>query len=508
MYLLKFHVKDFLFLSLIMMVLSVYAYALTYHEDLWEIKLLTFSPQQKMKFIERELQNPMRDDLACMLNFELAKLYQMAGKYQDALKSAQASNKLWPNFYARKLIEEIKSTSLPRDKALTEFAEMDYDYESAFLVLEEQLKNNPEHKLKIRLLYGMANLYKNIGDLAEAFRYIGEAMSVYKKRRGMARKDRAYDDILNLYHELDEEINILPTLLEPIRELNKEYGLSASLDLGIEYDTNVILQEINPSLPTDKKDGSFLNSLNLSKDWVYKIGNEVNHGSSYSFNRSKYFENESFDSTVHTFTENFSHEMRLKGKRFSLNQAFSLTHFSSAGERLLWSWSANPSIYYYDLKHNSIYNASLNFQKTKYYQSAFSTLAGFSSQVDLNWTKFLQKKLESLTLSLSQVEERPQDSSLHYGETSVTLSGVLNIHKIWLPILTPTFRYYFRQYKNNPATNLKRRDDQYSFSLSMDKSFFKKHRVLFTFKILENDSNNSSNHYLKQSYTFNYIVKL
>ncbi len=483
------------------------------------VKALTYNGRQLYEYAAEELETLPPGGERAALYHALALLCENVGAFGQALGFAKAALQDFSDESARPEVERLEQkvkesgpgptlASLPAEKL--EKSEPNYGKASGYI--QEELEKNPGPERKALLLYGLATLYENVGDLREARNTIREAHALCARAAplpdDMGGPPAGYLEIAAMRERLDLLMDPKDTPAEALRKKLRRRGLSFDLSLGLEHDTNVILEQVNPTRPTDKEDSALVVNAGVTQRWMRKPGRWATE-TFYNYYDAGYFRFEDLDSTSHTAGQSLLWNRPLKGGQLSGAGRLSFTQFESAGRRLLWNWGLAPALFYFQPARRLLWSAAVSWRDTAYFPATSRNQEGTSWDLSLGLTRYLDKASKrSAGLSLEHAREEPRQASLRYDQSGATLQAQLRAVRKWRPDLSAKLRWYKRDYDAASAGQPRRSDEQTALTLSLSWRWFKNHSLEVKAGQVGNRSNIAANHYEKQIYGLSYGLKL
>lgn len=370
------------------------------------------------------------------------------------------------------------------------------DHQPLFQHIQEELARDPAPARRAELLRDMAVLYEDIGDLREALRLAREAAALSNDA-----------GILAMERRLERQLHPPDTVVESLRKRHRRHGLSFDTALGVEHDSNVILEAVNPTRPTDKADAARVLNFSAMKSWGRKPG-RPSLESFYGYYRSDYFRFEELDSASHTVSQNLLWERASAGGPLNLVGRLNATHFESAGHRLLWNWGLAPGVFYFQERRRILWSGGAGYRSTTYYSGAFASQEGEAFDMNLSATRFLAEGRREIGLAIEAQREDPQGANLRYWQEAAILQGKLRFAAPWKPELRPRLRYHQRDYDAAAPGRPLRADRQTSLALGLAWSSPGRHSLEIKGAVLENRSSDSANHYRKGTFGITYGLRL
>jgi len=374
----------------------------------------------------------------------------------------------------------------------------DYENESqAFDYLMKRLETEDDDAIKAWIYFALAELYEDIGDIGEAFHYAKKAKNL----------DDVSGDIKRLHKKLDDRLHHRYPWPVRFRVYNKKKKMDFSLSVGLKYDTNVILEEVNPLKQSDKKDTGRQLRFSLSKKW-FAQPLSISQRTIYNFFQTDYFEHEQLDVGGHSLSQIAIRNGKLPGGIVSVLGQITYTYFLNAGDKLLWSMGGGPGIFFFHTRWSMLWQLLTSTQKTTYFSDALIAQGGDNYQIDFSTTKFLGKKENrSFNIGYSFISEEPDQATLRYDENRISLSYKHRFSKEKIPELKLSIRKSTRTYTTPQIGQPLRDDDQVSLMLNLKKQLFKFQDLEFTGTWLDNDSSVNLNRYEKQTLELMYRIR-
>lgn len=343
-----------------------------------------------------------------------------------------------------------------------------------FFQESEAIFDQCQPKEQSQLRYKQALAYLNIGDSDEAIEVLNDAISLDPKNHQAKRLQKS----------------LMPTKPSPIerwRNYNKRNKLKVSLGLKAEHDSNILLEEKDPIVPTDKNDFIMSYNLGMSKNWV------KNHSSSYNFFTNTHAENETFNLMAHSLSH--AYQTQLNPKTL-LILPLSFSHFSLDAKKLLWNTDLSPLfIYRYDKGWSATFQ--LGYRSTSYFDSANSGLESTQWRAKANIKRALPNR-QFLSAGGGLTDEGTEDKTLAYTQPSLDFGYESYFDHYVFEYFKFGAHYHFRTYEEMAAIATKKRKNlRYTFDLETGKSITEYQTLKFNLSYIDNQSNQSATAYDK-----------
>jgi hypothetical protein len=347
------------------------------------------------------------------------------------------------------------------------------DLEERFLI-HERKAITAEGKVLADHYLEMALIYLSIGDSDEALEYSGKALAL---EPGYGRAKKIHKDLLP------------PPLpfSEKVRQFNKSKKMNLGFKLGLDHDSNIILEQKDPLNPTNKDDVIARANLSLGK------GLGKGHVIRYGFFANSHAENPNLNMMAHNLS--YLHTRSL-GKKGTLIIPITLSSFSLDKDRLLDSIDLS-SIFRWKISKwlNPIFETGL--RNTDYIASQNERLE--SNQMRLKISQ-LHPLMEGLNLMLGYgvgvAHENANDDTLSYN--SYRLNIGLNLkNQDWINSIDFGIEGIKKNYQEAQFGFAKREDDRVAFSFGLGHSLKGGQRLELKMKSTINRSSLSANNYNK-----------
>lgn len=346
-----------------------------------------------------------------------------------------------------------------------------------------------------------AYLLADYGDLLEALNQAEIAKSLDEDNFDIAWQCRQWRE--TLYPDKGT--------LEIIENFNKTHRLAASFSLKVLNDSNVVLEQVDPTTATLKHDTSISPTLSLCARWKAWDWNQT---ASYRYGGSFYLRFEAFEIQNH----NLNYALNRKFKPawlpagHGLVGVFSLgaSHFENAGVKLLYFGTGSATGVWLLPRKNGSLTSSFSLTDTSYYLPSASAQEGQNYRASLAWSRPWPKfdKLK-MTLEGAYVKEDPKSAKSQYEAFGLKLKGNYGLGLKWLDSIQPSLGWENRTY-NAPANagENNREDDRWSAGLKLDKKLSSRHKIDLEAAFLNNQSTGAGKHYRKETVAFSYTLSL
>lgn len=368
--------------------------------------------------------------------------------------------------------------------------EMRYDY------LMEQLKKYPNYWREAAIHLELAKMYESIGDLREALMHAKKAQSIDENNR----------DIHHYHKKLSRTVDPKPTIGQKIRAYNEREGLSIENSYGLEYDSNVIQEEVDPANATNKEDESFKFNVSVTKAWNSSKKN-LSQESYYAFSNQNYFDHTELNLLINTLEHRFIWDNSHGEDAMNVIYKVGVNHILNKDNALLWNWTTGPSLYYYHSKWNILWNADLSYSRASYFAKSNDDQEGDTIALSINGTSYLDtKQSQSLQVGVSETYEHLKGATSQYLETVFSILYEKTFTESILTSVGPYIEYKLRGYQHAATGSPKRDDDQWNLGFDLKMSLIKDHRLQLSANMLENDSNISTDHYRERKVALIYGI--
>lgn len=373
--------------------------------------------------------------------------------------------------------------------------------EKRYSFLSTSLERSGQDLTRARILREMALMYEEIRDEEEAEKLLGRAAGLDPGNAGL----RAELDRIGSGKRAGK------TLAQPLRSRLRGLGLALSLEAGYEYDTNVILEEADPFVPTNKADGAVFSGLTLDKKWRNSPksgGWRLSNNSSLRVKDSRYSRYDGLDIQSKGLDHTLAAERRGGSGFFSSHLRAGLSDFDNAGEDLFWNWEISPGIFFLRSGRGVMWSAVGNFRRDFYSSPLRSGQEGDGRQLRISAMRFLGKDgSNGFSAGLELRRENPRAAHLRYLATGLCLDA-----RFPLPLVTAELSpgmYFGRRDYEAPqkAGEPEREDDELRLSLGVSRKFLVYQELGVRTEFTDNRSSDEDNRYRKTRHTLRYSIR-
>jgi len=358
--------------------------------------------------------------------------------------------------------------------------------EEQYLSFQEQLKS-ADNQERADAHLGIAKLYLDIMDKREALKHLELAVGISKGRK----------DIQKLRNAVHEEVFPTPSLLQTIRETNKNNRMFMDISFGLEGATNVTQESIQPVTPSNKDDIALVVNGLIGYGPLAKIGNAWRQNLQLSLASFLYADLKD----LNLFSANFEHRLSntlQPGKSLvSLDGYWGLGHVESDHDELLWSF--NLGLDWQLMNKNLPFqpHGTFSLTQTSYYDTSFATqegttfLSNVGGGIPIPWKMGPQI---STLVKYHREDLKTAASSFHQG--GLQLRYPISLTSSLIKNVTPYVELSQRLYDEIGigATN-RRKDGKWKAGIETMISEVSNQRWTINLFTMENDSNDLVYHY-------------
>jgi len=358
--------------------------------------------------------------------------------------------------------------------------------ERQFQDLESQMLAAKPQK-RSELYTKQALIYTQIGDTDEALSLLNKALE------------------LNPNHEQAKKLKqkLLPPPLDATERFKtylKSNHFKFFLKNKFEYDSNIVLEQKDPSFPTNKDDLVFSSTLGLSKLWSEE------HHSQYSFYVDLHAENNSFNLMAHTLSHTW---IKAFNQQWTLAVPLSASHYSLDHEKLLGNADLGPSLIW---SMNPSWSSSfeLGYRDSHYFDDTNEGLDSHQTRLKTGLQRSLnQNKSQFVKLNFSYIDEKARLANVSYHQIGFDLSYDAFFKQIIIDRLSINALLHTRDYdKFLTAINSAREDERLTLKLNLSKRVSELHSLSLDLNYQENDSNLNASKYDKLKAGLSWTIAL
>ncbi len=371
------------------------------------------------------------------------------------------------------------------------------DHEALQYLLDE-LKKEPPAVCKALLLDAAARLYEAIGDEREALAYSQKAHEA----------DPTASEIKSHALRLDSRVNPVPSTVQKIRVFNQNHGLSLSAGLGLEYASNVVLEPVNPANATNKEDTAATQELSLSKAWKWQL-RPFAQESGYNFSSYAYFEHSVLNLIVQSLDHRLQYSGMLRGHRLSGQIKLGFNHIFNDAAALLWSGETGADAFW-DLENRRLQlDTHVTYRRSTYFTKANQGQEGDNYSISFGVLRHLDaNKAHSLRLAIEEIYENTDSRTSRYSEPGVKVTYKNTTPRFGFDSIAPYAGYKWRWYDMAALGGPRRRDQQWSAGMKLERRIAGHHIFAVKGAFTENDSNLAASHYRNTQFSLNYTLDL
>ena len=202
--------------------------------------------------------------------------------------------------------------------------------------------------------------------------------------------------------------------------------------LGIAHDSNVVLQEVNPSNPLQQQDQSLEAGLALRKKWALRLGNHENE-SAYRLAATLYRDLNSLNSDTHTLEHNIGLKRKQGENLLLIQHRFALLETNLDRRALLWAGEYSPSFMWFQKSRMIVWGILPSVRSTTYIQKAQDDQDGTTFLISLLAVPLLgQEHKNRLILRGAYLKEALDSDVLSYAEPVAALAYEHHLELGWL----------------------------------------------------------------------------
>ncbi len=345
----------------------------------------------------------------------------------------------------------------------------------------------------------LAKAYDALGDLSEAMDHAAIAKELVSDNW----------EAQVFWDRLDRKLNPKPTIAAPLRNFNEKRGIDMELTLGVEHDSNIIQEEINPAVPTDKKDYAATVNLSMSHAWKSKLAG-LSQESSFNFSNYTYMDHSELNLISTTLDHRLSGGIPWLGSVLNHMHRFAFNHVINDAAPLLWNLDWSSSAFWNEPQGGSrLYDARIGYRQNTYVLEGNKAQEGGSFSFALGMKDVLDKANEqNYHIGFGFIAEEPDAATSRYMEPSLSVSYNTSLPSVaWFESLQPSLDYKWRNYKTALPGSAKRNDNQWKISIGAKREIMKNQKLKLKLSYLDNDSNISSNHYRDFQGSLEYTIE-
>ena len=356
-----------------------------------------------------------------------------------------------------------------------------------------QLEAESEPEARSKLYLEMAELHSEAGLKGEATEYLERSLqekpseAAYFRKREMAGPNQ-----------------------DPVtrwRRVNKDRGSMFKLIFGLEFDSNVVREEVDAFVDTDTRDWKLSLDGIWNQQWGWKPLGWDSH-TQYHFHNESHTRYNVQDVIFQKLMQGWSQVLEQDGWKFDLSLEFGLHHLMSRGKFLMWGLRHRFGMEWYKTPKNVFSVFLLGSQKD--FSSEFfdkDERSGEHRALRLGWGHGFDEH-RRLTLGASWLQDDVGMADLSYDGYS--MDGRFDSVDVYgfFESTSLVLRYERREYKAprfGPSTR-HQEDAEFEYGVEARKRVFEKHSLDMSYKFTDHQSTWWKAKYRRNQVLFNYSV--